>query len=821
MEERQMPVRGMHCAACSARIEKVVGGMPGVAEASVNLAGETLRLRFDPAVVTPEGVAERVKALGFELVLPRPAESSRLVIGGMHCASCSSRIEKVVGSMEGVRAVRVNLASGTGELELEPGGPGLDAVIRRIEGLGFTASEVQDEDESLFEEQQREAALRLEEQRRALGPQLALGALVLVVAMGPMVGLALPAFLSPDASPGAYALTQLALTAPLVWLGRRFYTAGIPALLRGGPTMDSLIALGTGAALAASLWNTGTILFAHGGAHKAHELYYESAAVILALVSLGKYFEARSKARTTEAVKALLSLAPEQATRLRDGGQERVDVRAVRPGDLLLVRPGERVPVDGVVLEGAGEVDESMLTGESEPVAKNPGDPLASGTLNALGALTMRAERVGRDTVLARIVRLVREAQGSKAPLASLADRVSLHFVPAVMALATLSAAAWLLAGEGAGFALRIFVSVMVIACPCAMGLATPTSIMVGTGRGARLGVLVKSGRALEAAAGVDAVVLDKTGTLTLGKPALTDVEPAPGVARDRLLAVAAAVESSSAHPLGEAVVHAAQARGIVLPLAAAGRAVPGKGAAAQVAGKPCLVGRAGWLAEEGVELPPGLLELGEVFSSEGKTPLYAAESGRALGVLAVADALRPEAPEVVRRLKAMGVRVVMLTGDTPRTAHAVAGEAGVDEVFAGVGPEGKAAKVNELKAQGLTVAMVGDGINDAPALAAADVGLAMGSGIGVAIETGDVVLLRADLRGVVTALALARATVRNIRQNLFWAFAYNVLGIPVAAGVLHAFGGPTLSPMIAGAAMAASSVSVVTNALRLRFFKG
>jgi Cu+-exporting ATPase len=821
MEKLTMPVKGMHCAACSSRIERVVGKMEGVESVSVNLAAETMEVSFDLAAVTLEAITARVAELGFTAVPPAPAGMIRLALGGMHCASCSRRIEKVVGDMEGVAAMRVNLATETGELEIAPGGPSLDMVIGRIEGLGFTAAPLVGDDESLFEAQQRDAADRLEARRRALGPQLILGALVLVLAMGPMLGMPLPAFLSPDASPVAYALAQLALTLPLLWLGRRFYLDGVPALMRGGPNMDSLIALGTGAAFLASLWATVEIALGHGAGHAAHGLYYESAAVILALISLGKYFEARSKSQTTEAVKALLSLAPDTATLVTPDGQRSVPVNAVRPGDLVLVRPGERVPVDGVVVEGASEVDESMLTGESVPVAKNPGDPLASGTQNALGALTMRAERVGQDTVLARIIRLVRDAQGSKAPIASLADRVSLYFVPVVMALAVAAAAAWLLAGEGWGFSLRIFVSVMVIACPCAMGLATPTSIMVGTGRGARLGVLIKSGSALQAASAVTAVVLDKTGTLTLGKPALTDVIPVPGEDGDVLLARAAAVEALSAHPLGQAVVLGASARGLTLPEASDALAVPGQGVSAQVGGQRVRVGRPGWLAAEGVAVPADMEAKGIALSASGKTPLFVAEGSRLLGVAAVADAVRPEAARVVGELGAMGIRVVMLTGDNPATARAVAEQAGVTEVLAEVPPEGKAGKIAALKAEGLTVAMVGDGINDAPALAVADVGMAMGTGIDVAIEAGDVVLMRGDLSGVLTALRLSRATVRNIKQNLFWAFAYNVLGIPVAAGVLHAFGGPTLSPMIAGAAMAMSSVSVVSNALRLRFFKG
>jgi len=745
-------------------------------------------------------------------------------IKGMHCAACSSRIERVVGRMAGVLQASVNLAAETMDVTFDEAQTSMEAIAARVKELGFEAvlPSGDMEEESLFASRAREQALRLEAQRKALVPELALAGMVLVISMGGMLGLPLPAIIAPDRSPAVNAIVQMLLTAPLLWLGRGFFTGGIPALLRGGPNMDSLIALGTGAAFAASLWSAIEIFLGHG--HTAHELYFESAAVIIALISLGKYFEVKSKSRATEALKALLSLTPDTAARLTgfaDSHSETVPVSAVRVGDVLLVRPGERVPVDGVVVSGSSEVDESMLTGESLPVAKAPGGELTSGTLNALGALTMRAARVGQDTTLARIIRLVRDAQGSKAPIASLADRVSFYFVPVVMILAVLAALAWLLAGQSWPFALRIFVSVMVIACPCAMGLATPTSIMVGTGRGASLGVLIKSGLALEMASRVNAVVLDKTGTLTQGKPALTDILPADGVGADALLTLAAAVEALSAHPLGLPVVQAARDKGLALPQAGEAQAVPGQGVSGLVNGERVLVGRADWLGSLGAPVPSELLDAGRNLAGQGKTALYAASSGRALGILAVADVLRPEAPEVVRGLAGMGVRVVMLTGDHPATAQAIAGQAGIGEVMAQVPPEGKADKVAALKAQGLAVAMVGDGINDAPALARADVGIAMGSGLDAAIEAGDIVLMRPDLRGLLTALKLSKATVRNIKQNLFWAFGYNVLGIPVAAGVLHLFGGPTLSPMIAGAAMAASSVSVVSNALRLRFFNG
>ncbi|GAB6037370.1 heavy metal translocating P-type ATPase [Fundidesulfovibrio butyratiphilus] len=816
-----LPVRGMHCASCQARIERVVGKMDGVDRATVNLAAETLTLTYDPLVTDLKTVAERVSGLGFTLEAPDRPETVRLAIGGMHCASCSRRIETVVGKMDGVAAMRVNLATETGELELAPGGPSLDMVTARIADLGFTATPLAGDDRTLYEAQERDQASRLEAQRKALAPQLVLAGIVFLVAMGPMLGLPLPAFLSPDRAPATYALIQLLLAAPVVWLGRRFFLDGVPALLRGGPNMDSLIALGSGAALAASLWPTVRILAGMDPHHAVHELYYESAVVIIALVSLGKYFEARAKARTTEAVKALLTLAPDTATVVENGAQRTAPVADLRPGWLVLVRPGERIPVDGEVVEGQGEVDESMLTGESAPVYKGPGDPLAAGTLNALGALTLRVTRVGEGTVLARIIKLVRDAQGSKAPMASLADRVSLYFVPTVMGISVLTAASWALAGRPAAFCLQTAVAVLVIACPCAMGLAVPTSIMVGAGRGARLGVLIKSGQALEAAARVTAVVFDKTGTLTQGRPALKQARAAQGFSTRDVIARAAAAESLSEHPLGVAVME--EAKRLELPALAArnGLAVAGKGVEAQVEGVSVRVGRAAYLAESGVGVPEALRDAGEEMAAQGMTPLYVAVGEACAGVLGVADAVRPEAAEVVAALGRLGMEVCMLTGDQPAPARAVAAQAGVERIFAEVPPEGKAAKVAELKAQGRVVAMVGDGVNDAPALAAADVGVCMGSGIDVAMETGDVVLMGQGLRGLLTAFGLSRATVRNIKQNLFWAFCYNVLGIPVAAGVLTLFGGPALSPMIAGAAMAASSVSVVSNALRLRFYKG
>jgi len=810
----------MHCAACSSRIERVVGAMPGVSSIAVNLADESARLTFDQARLSLDAIAARVAALGFTLGQPAPTQTTlHLAIGGMHCAACSSRIERVTRRLPGLTSAAVNLAGETGTFTFDANVLSRRRLRDVIADLGFT-TEVQSDQGDRFAVRQRQAREELARKRRELFPAMGLGALLLLLSMGHMLGLPLPRFLHPDTAPATYALIQLALTLPIVWLGRRFYIDGIPALVRGGPNMDSLVAVGTGAALAYSLGNLVLLLLGSDPVGRAMDLYFESAGVLLAMISLGKYLEASAKFKTSDAIAALMRLAPDTATLVRDGKEKTIPAAEVEPGDTLLVRPGERLPVDGEVTEGTSKVDESMLTGEPMPVTKRPGDAVTGGTQNATGALVMRATRVGADTTLARIVGLVRQAQGSKAPIANLADTVSFYFVPTVMAVAVAAGLGWFfLGGAGFSFSLRIFVAVMVIACPCAMGLAVPTSIMVGTGRGARLGILVKSGAALQTAGDVRVVVCDKTGTLTHGKPALTDSVPSAGTDADTLLALAGAAEARSEHPLAKAIAAAAAEKGAPLPAPEHFEAVPGRGVTARIGGHDVLVGTAAFLAETGVPADGPAAMAEAALAAAGKTAVRVAVDGRSAGVLAVADTPRPEAAAVVAALTAAGIRVVMLTGDAAATAQAVAKSLGIGEVIARVLPERKAEEVRRLMADGAKVAMVGDGINDAPALAAADLGVAMGSGIDVAVESCDVVLMRDDLAGVPAALELSRAVMRNIKQNLFWAFAFNTIGIPVAAGLLHIFGGPTLNPMIAGTAMALSSFTVVTNALRLRFF--
>jgi len=838
----QAPVSGMHCAACSSRIERVLGNTEGVERVSVNLANETMDLRWNPEKVSLDELGRRVHDLGFEVQFPEaPSDEAQqpgsleLDIQGMHCAACSSRIERVVGAMEGVEKAEVNLATETGRFVFDPSKIDAESVRRAIRDAGF-ASRPRRQGPDLFEQRRQEALEKLAAMRRRLIPAFVFAAPLLIITMGHMFGMPLPRFLDPAHAPLNFALAQLVLTLPVIWSGRRFYLDGIPALLRRAPNMDSLVAVGTGAAFVYSLWNTLEIALGIDPMARAMDLYYESAAVLIALISLGKYFEARSKLKTSDAIRALMQLKPDNVTLLdEEGGQHEVVADQVLEGDLLLIRPGERVPVDGEVVKGTSSVDESMLTGEPIPVGKQPGDKLAGGTLNTSGALTMRAERVGQDTTLARIIRMVQEAQGSKAPIANLADTISYYFVPSVMAVGLIAGLLWyFVGGVEFGYALRITVAVLVIACPCALGLATPTSIMVGAGRGAQLGVLIKSGEALQLAGKLDAMVFDKTGTLTHGTPELVEVWPVPGAAEageagkagevgeDELLALAASAESSSEHPLAQAVLRAAKERGLKLREPETFTPTAGKGVAARIDGRELRIGNLAFMEQEAIRglEDQALEDTVQEISGKGQTALYMAVDGALALVLAVADTLRPDAVAVVRRLHDLGLQVVMLTGDNEVTARAVAAEAGIDTVIAGVLPERKAQEVERLQQSGLRVGMTGDGINDAPALAQADLGLAMGSGIDVAVESGDVVLLHGELAGVLHALELSRATMRNIKQNLFWAFAFNTIGIPIAAGLLAIWGGPALNPMIAGTAMALSSVTVVSNALRLRFFQ-
>lgn len=612
----------------------------------------------------------------------------------------------------------------------------------------------------------------------------------------------------------AFALCQLILTLPILYAGRSFYSKGIKAVLHGSPNMDTLVAIGSAAAFLYSVYSVVRIWQGDTGA--VHELYFESAGIIITFILLGRMLESRSKSKTSEAIYRLMELAPKTAILERDGVEVTVAAEEVEPGDTVIVKPGMHIPVDGTVMSGYTSVDESMLTGESIPVEKQEGDFVYSGTVNKNGAVRIRTDQKSGDTALSQIVRMIEQAQNSKAPIARLADVISGWFVPTVAVIAIVAAVAWLIAGKGIAFALTVFVAVLVIACPCALGLATPTAIMAGTGKGAENGILIKSGVALETAHKLTTVVFDKTGTITNGKPKVTDLIPAPGFEREKLLRIAASAEKGSEHPLGDAIVAYAAEQGIALGAAQQFEALPGRGISAVVEGEAILLGNEALMAESGIDVKPCLAQA-KLFAQEGKTPMLAAYGGRVAGVIAVADTVKEASAAAVEQLRGMGVQVVMLTGDHEATAQAIAKQVGISEVIANVLPSEKAGVIEHLQKEGKTVAMVGDGINDAPALTMAEIGIAVGSGTDVAIESADIVLMRDDLSLVAQAIALSRRTLRIIQENLFWAFAYNTLGIPVAAGVLYLFGGPLMNPMLAAGAMSLSSVCVVLNSLRLR----
>ena len=745
------------------------------------------------------------------------SEKKEYKLSGMTCAACAMTVEMAVKDLETVEDVSVNLA--TERLSLLPKA-GFDSqqVLDAVAEAGYQAEEKGKNKPSDVSEEAVIKAQKLQKKKQELLILLITALPLLYISMGSMVGLPLPSFLDHMTHPLVFVLSQLLLTLSAVWIGRGFYQRGFRNLIKQHPNMDSLIAVGTSAAFFYSLYSVSQVFLGHHAF--VHQLYFESVAVIISLVLLGKYLESSAKGRTSQAIQSLLELVPSQATVIRYGEAVTIDTEDIRVGDIIRIKPGERMPVDGLVTEGQTFVDESMMTGESVPIEKKVGDTITSATINQNGSIDYQATRVGSDTTLAQIVRLVEEAQGSKAPIAALADKISLYFVPIVLSLATLSAFGWyFLAGESLSFSLSIFIAVLVIACPCALGLATPTAIMVGTGKGAENGILIKSGQALEAAYQLDTIVLDKTGTITVGKPSLTDLLPLSDLSRSDLLRLIASAEQHSEHPLAQAILEAAEEEGLDLLPVSHFEAIVGRGLSAQVEGRQLLVGNESLMKEKNIDssaFQEQLLEL----SQEGKTAMFVAVDGQLAGIIAVADEMKSSSLSAVQELQSMGLEVIMLTGDREETATAIAQKAGIPKVIAGVLPDGKAAAIKDLQEAGKKLAMVGDGINDAPALVQADVGIAIGSGADVAIESADVVLMHSDLQDVVKAIKLSQATIRNIKENLFWAFAYNTLGIPIAMGLLHLFGGPLLNPMLAGLAMSLSSVSVVVNALRLGRFK-
>lgn len=810
--QETISIGGLNCAACVRRVENALAKSPGVIRADVNLATEKASVDFDPDLTSIEKLESVIEEAGYE-IRKAPAGSATISVGGMSCAVCVRRVEQTLAAMPGVNNVAVNLATEKAFLEFDSSKVTIEDFKSTIEEAGYEFRGADSDELVDIEKEARErefAGLK----KRFIGAAV----LAAVIMMGSMQDM-FPILRDIPSQTMFYILFILTIPV-LFWSGAPFFTNAWKAAKHKTTDMNTLVAVGTASAFIYSTLATFLPGLFSGAGLEVH-VYFDSAAMIISLILLGKLLEARAKGRTSEAIKKLMELKPRTARVIKEGREIDLPVEMVKPGDLVIVRPGEKIPVDGLVEEGRSTVDESMLTGESMPVEKQAGSEVIGATINKTGAFKFKATRVGAESALAQIIKLVEDAQGSKAPIQRAADRVASVFVPVVMSLAVITFLVWYIAGPQPSLTMAFlsFVSVMIIACPCAMGLATPTGIMVGTGKGAEYGVLIKGGESLETAHKISAVVFDKTGTLTRGKPQVTDVVALDSMPEEQLLALAGAAEKGSEHPLGEAVVLEAESRRLDLPAPEDFNAIPGRGVKARINGVDVLLGSARLLAEHGIQVGDSE-KISLDLADQGKTPVFVSVNNRASGVIAIADTLKANSTEVVKKLKQMGIKVIMLTGDHRRTAEAIGKQVGADQVLSEVLPGEKAEQINLLQNQGRVVAMVGDGINDAPALARADIGIAIGSGTDVAMEASDITLIRDDLDGVITAIELSRRTMRTIKQNLFWAFIYNSIGIPVAAGVLYPFFGILLSPVIASAAMAMSSVSVVSNSLRLKKFK-
>lgn len=808
--EIRFDVQGMTCAACVGRVERTLKKQPGVESATVNLAMEQATVAYDPATADLAGLLEAVNDAGYEPVRAH----LELGVQGMTCASCVGRVERAIRKLPGVLVASVNLATEKASVDYLPASVSTGQISAAIKEAGYEPRPIEGAGGETADARDREQA----ELKRLLWISGLCSLPVVLIAMAPMMIPALGSAMTGWLPPGAWHWLEFVFATPVqFYAGWRFYKHGWAELKHLSPGMNTLVMMGSSAAYFYSVFAViAPQVFPPGTAN----LYFEAAAVIITLILMGKYLEAKAKGRTSAAIQKLMQLQAKTARVLREGESREIAIEDVVPGDLVQVRPGERIPVDGEVTEGASYVDESMITGEPIPVEKGVGAKVVGSTINKTGAFIFRATKVGADTVLAQIIRMVEEAQAAKPPIQQLADRIAGVFVPIVIAAAAVTFGVWLWVGPepALNYAFVAAVSVLVIACPCAMGLATPTAIMVGTGKGAEMGTLFRQGTALELMARVDSVVLDKTGTLTKGRPELTDLRVLIGE-EDSVLALIAAAEDQSEHPIAQAIVAAARGRGLDLPKVETFNAVPGFGLRAQVAGKEIMIGADRYMKQLGLDLG-SVSDTADQLADQGKTPLYAAINGQLAAVLAVADPLKEGSREAIAALHELGLQVAMLTGDHRRTAEAIAKQVGIDRVLAEVLPDQKASEVKRLQAEGQRVAFVGDGINDAPALAQADVGVAIGTGTDIAIEAGDVILMSGDLRGIVNAVALARSTLRTIRLNFFWAYAYNVALIPVAAGVLFPLIKLLLNPMLAAAAMSVSSVFVVTNSLRLRKFR-
>lgn len=813
VNEKTYHVDGMSCAACAASVERILNKKEEIEQASVNLVLNQVTIKSKGEL----SIADCNKALekaGFSIQEKTTQnevsdhKEQELSITGMHCAACAASIERGVGKLSGVKEISVNLITNSAYVSYDPAQVKLNEILARIEKVGFHAEK---KNEVLVEAPKSKG-------NRSIVLTLILAFILLYIGMSHMLGfvtLPLPSIIHYEDNPLNFALIQFVLATIILLIGHSFFTRGIKALVHKAANMDTLVAIGTGSAYLYSLYSLMQIM--QGDVHAVHRLYFESAGVVVALVMFGKHLEARSKEKTTGAIASLLSLRPKVATLWKDGKEIIVSLDEITLHDELIVKAGDHIPLDGMILDGSSAVDESMITGESMPVDKTKGDALIGGTINLDGRLRMSVQALPQDSMLAKIIRMVEEAQGKKAPIARIADKISLIFVPVVMAIALLAAIIWYIVNQDIAFSLTIFVSVLVIACPCALGLATPTAIMVGTGRSAQLGVFIKSGEALEEAAHIDTIVFDKTGTLTKGKPAVTDI--ITKMDEQELLKMAASIESGSKHPLAKAIIEKAETHAISNDQVQDIRTLNGLGMVAKWKEHEVYIGNHTLMKEQALDT--SAYEQKELnLSKQGKTVVWIGQDQEVIGLIAIADEIKPESKAVVAALQASGIDVIMITGDHEVTAKAIAKKAGIKHVIAQVLPDGKAEKIKELQAQGKQVAMVGDGINDAVALTQSNIGIAIGSGSDVAVESADVVLVKDNLNDVLSAIRLSKAVIRNIKQNLFWAFFYNTCGIPIAAGLLYVFGGPLLSPVFAGAAMAFSSVSVVSNALRLRNFK-
>lgn len=809
-----LKIDGMSCAACAKASERAVKKLDGVLEANVNFATEKMVLEYDEVKIELDDIKTAIKKAGYEAIEESNKKEIIIPIEGMTWAACTRTVDRAINKLEGIEFVNVNIATNKATIVYDTQKVRISEIKGAIKKAGYNPLEIEQNNKVDYDKENKNKEIVKLKKRFVLAVIFAIP--LLYIAMGPMIGMPLPSSINPSNNPLNFALIQMALVIPIVIGGYKFYTVGISSIFRKSPNMDTLVAMGTGAAIIYSVYATYKISI--GDVVYAHNLYFESGGVIIALISLGKYLESVSKGKTSEAIKKLMGLAPKTAIVIKENQEIEIPIEEVEVGDVVIIKPGDKIPVDGEIVEGNTSIDEAMLTGESIPVEKNKGDKVIAGSINKQGFIKFKATKVGNDTALAQIIKLVEEAQGSKAPIAKMADVVSSYFVPIVSGIAVIASLVWYISGKSPAFSLSIFIAVMVIACPCALGLATPTAIMVGTGKGAEYGVLIKGGKSLERAHKIETIIFDKTGTITEGKPTVTDILTID-IDKMKLLQIAASAEKGSEHPLGEAIVKAFEKENIEIIKMDHFKAIVGHGIEVILDNKNVLLGNKKLMKDRNIDLST-LEEASNKLASEGKTPMYISIDNQLAGIIAVADIVKKSSKEAIKKLHDMGIEVVMITGDNKKTAQAIAKQVGIDRVFSEVLPEDKANNIKKIQQEGKVVAMVGDGINDAPALAQSDIGIAIGSGTDVAMESADIVLMKSDLMDVPTAINLSKSTIKNIKENLFWAFFYNILGIPLAAGVFYALGGPKLNPMFAGAAMSLSSVSVVANALRLRNFK-